>query len=279
MSLIALPVASSFLLATLSQRRGSILVGTLLTSIFAKIRNDDSLGPEDPRLSASLASVVDARAPWTAAVAQLVHFGADHLALNLVALWQLAPECESRGIGSGSGSGALFGSFLWTSAQLLTLSGALFIGGLFLAARRFNVAAAESTSAVGYSAVLFGWMSLLAAEAGPHARFRLFGISQLRLPALFSPLLMIFATSLLIPKASLAGHLAGYVAGLVVALGGIEWLTPGLAVTLSLWGLAAALFWRRVAEVEEAAAAAAARDPESGGLLVGSSSPRILLNV
>jgi len=254
-----LPLPLATLLAALSQRKGSILIGTLLTSIFARIRNDANLGPEDPRLVASLASVVDARSPWTAVVAQLVHFSADHLALNLVALWQLAPACEVRGKGEVT-------TFLYASFQLLTLSGALFIGGLFLAARRFGVARAESTRAVGYSAVLFGWMSLQAAEAGPHAVFRLFG-SPLKLPALFSPLLLIFATSLLIPNASLGGHLAGYFAGLAVALGGIEWLTPGLAVTLALWGLAGALFWKKAAEME----AAAASDPESG--LLGSSSP------
>ena len=257
-----LPPPLASLLAALSQRKGSLLVGTLLTSVFARIRSSDgSLSPEDPRLSASLASVVDARSPWTADVAQIVHFGADHLALNLVALWQLGPACEARGAGS-------VGAFLWTSAQLLTLSGAFYIGGLFLAARRFGVAPrAETTRAVGYSAVLFGWMSLLAAESGAHATFRLFGL--LRLPALFSPLLLIFATSVLLPNASLAGHLAGYFAGLAVALGGFDWLTPGLAATLALWAAAAALFWRRAAEME----AASAGDPESGGLLGSSSSP------
>lgn len=260
-----LPLALASLLATLSQRKGSIFVGALLTAVFARIRGDESLGPEDPRLVASLATVVDARAPWTAAVAQLVHFGADHLALNLVALWQLAPSCEARGAGRAS-------AFLWTSAQLLTLSGALFVGGLFVAARRFGVAGAEQTRAVGYSAVLFGWMSLQAAESGPHASFRILG--TLKLPALFSPLLMIFATSVILPRASLSGHVAGYVAGLTVALGGIDWLTPGLAATLALWGVAAALFWRKAAEME----AAALGDPESG--LLGSSaasSPRIVV--
>ena len=256
---LPLPLAS--LSASLSQRRGSLLVGTLLTSVFARIRSDETLSHEDPRLSASLASVLDARSPWTAAVAQLVHFGADHLALNLVALWQLGPSCEARG-------GGKVGAFLWTSFQLLTLSGAIFIGGLWLAARRFGAATTETKRAVGYSAVLFGWMSLQAAEAGPHAAFRLFG-TALKLPALFSPLFLIFATSILLPNASLWGHLAGFFSGLVVALGGIEWLTPGLAATLTLWVGAAALFWRRAAEME----AAAAGDPESGGLLGSSSSP------
>lgn len=261
------PLASLF--ASLSARKGSLHVATLLTSVFARIRSDDALGPDDPRLSASLASVVDARSPWTAAVAQLVHFDAGHLALNLVALWQLAPACEARG-------GGQLSAFLWTSAQLLTLSGALFVGGLFVAARRFGVARAEAARAVGYSAVLFGWMSLLAAEAGAGASFRLLGF--LKIPALFSPLLLVLATSVLIPNASLAGHLAGYFAGLVVALGGIDWLTPGLAATLALWAAAAALFWRRAAEMDAAAAA----DPESGGGLLGSASspvasPRIIV--
>ena len=258
---LPLPLAS--LLAALSQRKGSLLVGTLLTAVFAKIRSsgDEARPEEDPRLSASLASVVDARSPATAAAAQLVHFGADHLALNLVALWQLAPSCEARGGGGGGG----VGPFLWTSAQLLTLSGFFFVGGLFVAARRLGVARAESARAVGYSAVLFGWMSLQAAEAGPHAAFRLLGL--LRLPALFQPLLLILATSVLLPNASLGGHLSGYLAGLVVALGGIDWLTPGLAATLALWMGAAALFWAKAAEAE----AAAAGDPESG--LLGSSSP------
>lgn len=164
------------------------------------------------------------------------------------------------------------GSFLWTSAQLLTLSGAFFVGGLYLAARRFGVAKAEQTRAVGYSAVLFGWMSLQAAESGPHAAFRIFG--TLKLPALFSPLLVIFATSVILPRASLGGHLAGYCAGLALALGGIDWLTPGLAATLALWGVAAALFWRKAAEME----AAAEGDPESGPLgSASASSPRIVV--
>lgn len=270
-----LPLASLF--ASLSARKGSLLVAALLTSVFAKIRSsDDSLTPDDPRLSASLVSVVDARSPWTAAVAQLVHFDAGHLALNLVALWQLGPSCEARGGAGGGGGGGKLTAFLWTSAQLLTLSGALFVGGLFVAARRFGVARAEAARAVGYSAVLFGWMSLLAAEAGAGASFRLLGF--LKIPALFSPLLLVLATSLLIPNASLAGHLSGYFAGLVVALGGIDWLTPGLAATLALWAVAAALFWRRAAEMDAAAAA----DPESGGGLLGSASspvasPRIIV--
>lgn len=113
-------------------------------------------------------------------------------------------------------------------------------------------------------------MALTAAEAGPDAVFRL-PLVNLRLPALLAPLASIFAVQVMIPRASLGGHLAGWASGLIVALGGIDWLTPGLALTLSLWVVAAALFWRKVAEMEEAAAS----DPEAGGGLLPSS-PRIL---
>lgn len=134
-------------------------------------------------------------------------------------------------------------------------------------------------TAVGYSAVLFGWMTLLATKqpggrrggtscsgcqqqlwgglgppcpslplAPPPSPSRAGGITMLPLfglasvPMWATPWASLLLTSLLIPRASFAGHLAGILAGYAVALGLFAWLPPWWTVSLLLW-VALGLAW------------------------------------
>ena len=78
------------------------------------------------------------------------------------------------------------------------------------------------TTAVGFSCVVFGWMTVLA-NRGADSALSLLGLFHL--PVSAAPFGSLVFTSLLVPQASFVGHLAGIVVGELVSLGALDWLT------------------------------------------------------
>ena len=76
--------------------------------------------------------------------------------------------------------------------------------------------------AVGYSCVLFAWITVAAVRMGgfcpvifvPNFCFNTFTIPLIGLPVNFGPVILLFITKIIIPQSSFLGHLAGIVIGL-----------------------------------------------------------------
>lgn len=90
------------------------------------------------------------------------------------------------------------------------------------------------SSAVGYSGILFAWMTIMN-SAIPGATVTYFFIS---IPAWAAPWVALLMMQCLIPNASFLGHLSGILAGYVVAWGLMDWVTPyWLWSSVLLWGV------------------------------------------
>ena len=79
----------------------------------------------------------------------------------------------------------------------------------------------ERVTAVGYSCVVFGWMTVLSVRQ-PTSSISLLG--YVRLPVNLAPFGSLIFTSVVVPQASFVGHLAGIVAGYAVAWGAFAWM-------------------------------------------------------
>ena len=72
---------------------------------------------------------------------------------------------------------------------------------------------------MGYSGVVFGWMALIS-TLHPGTSVSVFGLASL--PLVFAPFESLVLTSILIPQADFIGHLAGILAGYMVASGAFQ---------------------------------------------------------
>ncbi|KXZ41763.1 hypothetical protein GPECTOR_291g781 [Gonium pectorale] len=170
---------------------------------------------------------------WRAVAAQVAHLDLLHIVLNVSSLWGLADGAEPAGRAGASAD------YLRTSCLLLLASAAICLaltrGALsFPALERLR-----HTTMVGYSCVLFGWMALLAARApaGHRGGFNLLGLATVPMAA--APFLLLAITQLIIPNASFLGHLSGILAGLLMASGALDWLTPYWTACLAFWAAVA----------------------------------------
>ncbi|EFN58079.1 hypothetical protein CHLNCDRAFT_142374 [Chlorella variabilis] len=177
-----------------------------------------------PDVGLSYDRVVVHRELWRTAASQLAHIDLVHLAFNLSALWSIG--LVERTLGTLH--------YLQHTALLFLLSPAICIliyHLLIVVGQREQY---REVTAVGYSCVLFGWMSLMAtSKPGGITMLPVFGLASIPLWA--TPWASLLITSLLIPRASFVGHLAGMLAGYAVALGAFSWLNPWWSLSLLAW--------------------------------------------
>ncbi|CAI5528928.1 unnamed protein product, partial [Closterium sp. Naga37s-1] len=74
-------------------------------------------------------------------------------------------------------------------------------------------------TAVGYSCVVFGWMTVLSVRR-PAITLSVFGL--IKLPVSLAPFESLIFTSFIVPKASFVGHLAGIIAGYLLSWGALK---------------------------------------------------------
>ena len=87
----------------------------------------------------------------------------------------------------------------------------------------------RSVTAIGYSCVLFGWMTVLAVkQPGGITMLPLFG--ALNLPMWLTPFGSLLFTSLVIPRASFVGHLSGILAGYLISIPVFDLLPAWVAI-------------------------------------------------
>ncbi|GBF92666.1 hypothetical protein Rsub_05035 [Raphidocelis subcapitata] len=147
---------------------------------------------------------------WRLVTAPLAHASLLHLALNLLAFVPLGSHLE-RGMGTVRFSHVLLVLMALQAAIHLALACALAMLGLRGALR---------SCAVGFSGAVFALMAVDNAAARGATRSLL---GRVELPAPLLPWLTLAAVQVLVPRASLLGHLAGLLAGEAWAAG----LLPG----------------------------------------------------
>ena len=163
----------------------------------------------------SYAIVARERQYYRLVTAAVTHVSAMHILFNMGSLLNLAPL--EAALGSAW--------YAETTLLLLYASMACWMGVMHLAVTRYGQAAWADAPVVGYSGVLFGWMTV-AGMLQPA------GWSFLGLPVTLSPFVSLALVQLIVPRASFLGHLAGIAAGYAVGWGLLEgargyWLCVG----------------------------------------------------
>jgi membrane associated rhomboid family serine protease len=207
-------MGGSTLLATVAAQPLTCAVVAVCTAVYAVMWNR-RLGYED--VSTSYRRVVGERQFYRVVSATFCHLNLMHLVFNMYGLFTLGVVEAVRG--------SYY--YLQYTVLLILLSEALFLGCVHVLAvtglcgRRWP--RLVDSSAVGYSGVLYGWMTLAQQASASFAiPLPLVGIS---LPLSVAPFVSLVINQLLIPQASLLGHLGGLLAGLLVSWGGMDWFT------------------------------------------------------
>ncbi|GJP46139.1 hypothetical protein CLOM_g5462 [Closterium sp. NIES-68] len=128
---------------------------------------------------------------------------------------------------SGGSVGYLRDSFL-----MLVLSGLLGLAMYHVLIHRWRLEYFRRVTAVGYSCVVFGWMTVLSVRR-PAISLSVFGL--IKLPVSLAPFESLIFTSLIVPKASFVGHLAGIIAGYLLAWGVLKGFDTYWTLVLASW--------------------------------------------
>lgn len=163
---------------------------------------------------------------WRIITSAFSHISVIHLVFNMSALWSLG-VVEQLG---QMGLGVAF--YLQYTLVLVVLSGILVLAAYHVLINRFKIEYFRRVTAVGYSCVVFGWMTILSVKQ-PSSKLNLFGF--LSLPISFAPFESLVFTSIIVPQASFLGHLSGIIVGYSIAWGLIHGMTDYWAVTMLGW--------------------------------------------
>ncbi|CAA7400174.1 unnamed protein product [Spirodela intermedia] len=163
---------------------------------------------------------------WRVITSAFSHISVIHLVFNMSALWSLG-AIEQLG---QMGLGVEF--YLHYTLVLVILSGLLVLGIYHVLIQRFKLDYFRRVTAVGYSAVVFGWMTILAVKQ-PSSKLNLFGV--LSLPISFAPFESLVFTSIIVPQASFLGHLSGIIVGYSIAWGLIQGMNNYWAISMLGW--------------------------------------------
>lgn len=163
---------------------------------------------------------------WRIITSAFSHISIIHLVFNMSALWSLGIVEQLGHIGLG------VEFYLHYSLVLVVLSGVLVLGAYHVLIQRFKLEYFRRVTAVGYSCVVFGWMTILAVKQ-PSSKLNLFGF--LSLPISFAPFESLIFTSIIVPQASFVGHLSGIIGGYAIAWGLIHGMNNYWAVSMLGW--------------------------------------------
>lgn len=163
---------------------------------------------------------------WRLITSAFSHISVLHLVFNMSALWSLGVVEQLGHIGLG------VEFYLQYTLVLVVLSGALVLGAYHVLIQKFRIDYFRRVTAVGYSCVVFGWMTILAVKQ-PSSKLDLFGF--LSLPISFAPFESLIFTSIIVPQASFVGHLSGIIVGYSIAWGLIHGMNNYWAVSMLGW--------------------------------------------
>lgn len=163
---------------------------------------------------------------WRIITSAFSHVSVLHLVFNMSALWSLGVVEQLGHIGLG------IEFYLQYTLVLLILSGILVLVAYHVLIQKFKLEYFRRVTAVGYSCVVFGWMTILAVKK-PSTKLDLFGV--LSLPISFAPFESLIFTSIIVPQASFIGHLSGIIVGYSIGWGLIQGMDNYWAVTMLGW--------------------------------------------
>ncbi|KAK9725121.1 hypothetical protein RND81_05G123800 [Saponaria officinalis] len=163
---------------------------------------------------------------WRIITSAFSHISVIHLVFNMSALWSLG-VVEKLGF---MGLGVQF--YLHYTLVLVLLSGILVLLCYHVLVQRLKLEYFQRVTAVGYSCVVFGWMTILSVKQ-PSSKLNLFGL--LSLPISFAPFESLIFTSIIVPQASFLGHLSGIIVGYAIGWGFIHGMNNYWAVTMLGW--------------------------------------------
>lgn len=163
---------------------------------------------------------------WRIITSAFSHISVIHLVFNMSALWSLGVVEQLGHIGVG------VQFYLHYTLVLVVLSGILVLGAYHLLIQRFKLEYFRRVTAVGYSCVVFGWMTILSVKQ-PSSKLNLFGF--LSLPISFAPFESLIFTSIIVPQASFLGHLSGIIVGYAIGWGLIHGMNDYWAITMLGW--------------------------------------------
>lgn len=174
----------------------------------------------------SYEAVVESGQYWRVVTAAFSHISFIHLMFNMSALWSLGiienPVHAQLGVRQ----------YLKYTVLLVFLSGALVLGMYHVLSHRFRMERYKRVTAVGYSCVVFGLMTILSCLQ-PSSNLNLLGL--LNLPISFAPFESLIFTSIIVPQASFVGHLAGIIVGYLIGWGLFQGISDFWALTGTIW--------------------------------------------
>jgi len=157
---------------------------------------------------------------WRVITAGLSHLNLLHVGFNMVSMYSMAWIEQYLG-----------------SIEYLRISFILLIGSfcamtliVYILDRFAHRPQHRNHYVLGYSGVVFGWLSIGAMLNGGAMSF--FG---LQVPYFTYPFVALIVTSLIIPNASFIGHLAGLIIGFLVYFEVFFWFTDYLYLTAAIW--------------------------------------------
>ncbi|KAK8913801.1 hypothetical protein KSP39_PZI023762 [Platanthera zijinensis] len=174
----------------------------------------------------SYEAAIEGNQYWRIITSAFSHISVLHLIFNMSALWSLGVVEQLGDVGLG------IEFYLQYTLVLLILSGLLVLGVYHVLVQRFKLDYFRKVTAVGYSCVVFGWMTILAVKQ-PSTKLNLFGL--LSLPISFAPFESLIFTSIIVPKASFIGHLSGIIVGYCIAWDLIHGMNSYWTVVLLGW--------------------------------------------
>jgi membrane associated rhomboid family serine protease len=165
---------------------------------------------------------------WRCLTASFSHVSGVHLLFNMSSLWSLGvvEQMGYRGDGWGSGWYVRYTLVMLVGTMVLVLA------AYHALARWAKIERYERVTAVGYSCVVFGWMTVLSVKRPTHA-LSLLGF--INLPVNLAPFGSLVFTSVIVPRASFVGHLAGILMGYLVAWGCFQWMNWYWTGVLAFW--------------------------------------------
>jgi rhomboid domain-containing protein 1 len=141
--------------------------------------------------------------PWRLITAHLFHVNILHVSLNLMAF---APLASSQEHARGSSRFAMALASIWTASDII------YMATTFLTSHLLPGISLLSGCAVGLSGIVFALIAIDALEASEPQR-SIFGLFSV--PTKTYPFALLLFWQLVVPSASLMGHLSGLLAGLL----------------------------------------------------------------
>ncbi|GBG60784.1 hypothetical protein CBR_g12522 [Chara braunii] len=178
----------------------------------------------------SYEDVVRGKQYWRVITSTFSHVSFLHLIFNMSALWSVG-VVEQLG---HAGMGKMY--YLKNTLLLVILSLALVLVFYHFLIHRLKLERYWRVTAVGYSCVIFGWMTILSQkQAG--SKIQVLGF--LSLPASLAPFESLIFTYIIAPQASFLGHLSGIIVGYLISWGGFAGISSYWAITYTSWLLIA----------------------------------------